>query len=272
MATSNGDAVNMSTAINDAYNAANHEGPDPASSRVTNFISVIWLMFSVVRTAIILGTIKIARAIIFPFAYVERRLRYRNPRTWRHVAPRRSASMAQAIEGTGNHEHEHEQRPRRLPYLCLLSDYTLAFTYNDYCGFCGSAMRNEWSLPAEVQGVVLTSCPLSWGEHMSRTARLSLIAWELFTLVAFSVLTSLYTASLKAEEEDAEGWLAPALFTLIGYWITFWQPRLGLLTWPGTIGRAFSMLGIIYIGTTLVANWGSWFVIFMLSVRLVKPI
>ncbi|EMR71847.1 hypothetical protein MGN70_002225 [Eutypa lata] len=139
-----------------------------------------------------------------------------------------------------------DTHPMHLGPACWLSDLTLSFTYQDFCGFCGSPMKNDLSTPRIVEGgQARAAAPVGLLEGMNLRHRVLLMSTELFFLASVAMMSAMGAVAYSKRMPIYDGYLTSAGITFAGYWLSYWQPRLGMLTTWGWMGRLLCQLIVV---------------------------
>lgn len=258
--------VNLSDAVRAANESSPSEDPAPTESSATDppTTGLASRLFSVVRYVHIAGRAIHEISTVIIRRHIKQRFR-RNPDNIRHINS--PAFTSQRVQSA----NVDDSQTLHLPMRCWLADATLAFTYQDFCGFCGSPMKNHLSTAAIIEGIVLSAASPGWEDNMGEAHRRLLILWEVITLggciacVVFTICTYVEMSS------SFDGWVSSATISLAFYWLTFWQPRLGLLTIWGVLGRILCQVVTAWMAASSVFNWSTAFILLLLMFRVAVP-
>lgn len=161
--------------------------------------------------------------------------------------------------------------PVRLGLGCWTADVTLLFTYQDFCGFCGSPIKNSLSTPRFMDGEFRAASNTGLLDGMDYRHRILLITTELIFVGGVFMMFTMGLRAYQTLTPGFEAYMTGAAATFMGYWLGYWQPRIGLLTRYGWMGRfvCLGLLGWILVTSTL--NWGTIMFAAYLGHRLVTP-
>lgn len=252
--------VNFSDAIaaaNEDLPVAGSPSTDPrAIGRASRFSSV---MEGVVQLNLNLYDFSVA--VFRHITFYHRR----NPAKIRHIISRPFTS------GRLQEANVDDSQAVRLAIWCCFTDVTLFLTYNDFCGFCGSPMKNKLSNPAIIEGIVVSAAPPGWEDNMRSRHRILLILLEVICLITLVTCIVCTVLDYVERASSFDGWMSSAGMALTFYWLNFWQPRLGLLTIWGFFGRFISIWIVVWIAVSSAMNWALGLVLLLLAQRISIP-
>ncbi|KAK7745227.1 hypothetical protein SLS62_009856 [Diatrype stigma] len=252
--------VNFSDAIaaaNEDLPTTENPSPDPRPTRrASRRLSIV--------EGVIQLTLKLFDVSVAVFRYMRFPIR-RNPDKMRHIISRPFTSMSL------QEANADDSQAVRLGLFCFITDVTLALTYNDFCGFCGSPMKNKWSTPAIIEGVVVSAAPPGWEDNMKGRHRALLIVTEITYFVALIMCIFFAVSEYVVRAATFDSWLSSSGVGLAFYWLNFWQPRLGLLTIWGFFGRLLSIWIIVWIAVSSAMTWSLALVLILLAERISIP-